>query len=197
MEIHKTSRAKVWVLLSGGVDSAACVAFYISQDFSVEGIYVDHGQPAAAHEKQAALAIARHYEIPLACSSWSGSRQLRHGEITGRNAFLFFAALMEIGEQSGLLASGIHAGSPYFDCSPSFLSSIQTLFDGYCDGRMRLAIPFVEWSKPQVWAYCTSNSVPVGLAYSCERGAPTPCGECLSCLDRKSLDAVQILNHTT
>ena len=144
MEINKTGRAKVWVLLSGGVDSAACAAFYLSQDFSVEGIYVDHGQPAAVHEKQAARAVARHFEIPLACPSWSGSRELQHGEIAGRNAFLYFAALMEIGDQTGLLASGIHAGTPYFDCSPSFLSSIQTLFDGYCDGRIRLAAPFIH-----------------------------------------------------
>ena len=197
MEIHKTGQAKVWVLLSGGVDSAACAAFYLAQDFSVEGIYVDHGQPAAAHEKQAARGVARYFEIPLICPSWSGSRELRHGEIAGRNAFLYFAALMEIGSQSGLLASGLHAGTPYFDCSPSFLSSLQKLFDGYCDGRMRLAAPFIEWTKPQVWAYSLAQFVPVELTYSCERGTPTPCGECLSCRDRKALDAVQIVNNTT
>lgn len=181
---------RVWLLLSGGIDSSACLAFYLKQEFQVECFHTSFGQPASKHEQDAAERVARHFNVPLTILRWSGSVDFTVGEIIGRNGFFFLGALTEIGKKSGILATGIHAGTPYFDCSQAFLSSLQTLFDGYCDGRIRLAAPFIEWSKRQVFEFCESEKVPVGLTYSCEKGTLEPCGECLSCKDRRALDAL-------
>lgn len=141
-------------------------------------------------ESIAVAQVARHFDVPLKILHWSGSVKLREGEIVGRNAFLFMGALMEVKSGSGIIAAGIHAGTFYYDCSPEFLSAMQTVVDGYCDGRVNLAAPFIEWSKQQVFAFFKSEGVPVDLTYSCEKGTAQPCKECLSCWDRRNLDAL-------
>lgn len=194
MVVYEKSKSvslpRVWLLLSGGIDSTACLAFYLKQEFQVECFHISFGQPAFKHEQYAAERVARHYNAPLTILRWSGSTDFTVGEIIGRNAFFLLGALTEIGKNTGILATGIHAGTPYFDCSPSFLSSLQTVFDGYCDGRIRLAAPFIEWSKQQVFSFCESEKVPIGLTYSCEKGTHGPCGICLSCKDRRALNAL-------
>ena len=193
MAVHSNSELvpspRAWLLLSGGIDSTACLAFYLKEKFHVECLHISFGQPAAEHERAAAERVARHFDVPLTILCWSGSVDFTAGEIVGRNAFFFLGALIEIGENSGTLAAGIHAGTPYFDCSQAFISSLQTVFDGYCDGRVRLAAPFIEWSKHQVFAFCESEEVPIDLTYSCEQGTNQPCGKCLSCRDRRALNA--------
>lgn len=183
-------RRRVWLLLSGGIDSAACLVFYLKQAFCIECIHISFGQPALLHECAAARRIAHHFSVPLKVLQWTGSAHLQEGEIAGRNAFLLMGALTEIGGNSGLLATGIHAGTSYYDCSPDFLSAMQTVVDGYCDGRVNLTAPFVKWSKQDIFAFCKSEGVPIELTYSCERGTQQPCRECLSCRDRRSLDAL-------
>lgn len=189
--IRRTPRLpRAWLLLSGGIDSSACLAFYLKQGFDVECFHISFGQPALLKELTAAKRIARHFDVPLTVLRWSGAAGFEAGEIVGRNAFFFMAALMEIGRDTGVLVSGIHAGTPYFDCSEGFFSTLQSVFDGYCNGRVRLAAPFIEWSKLEVFAFCRSERVPVNLTYSCEKGMDEPCGKCLSCRDRRALDAM-------
>jgi len=113
MERNSSFNGKVWVLLSGGIDSAACVAFYLEQRFFVNGIFVDYGQVAAPREIEAAMSIAKHYHIPLVKLAWSGLQKRSIGFICGRNAFLLVGALMELPEEAGILALGIHAGTDY------------------------------------------------------------------------------------
>ncbi len=180
----------MWVLLSGGVDSAACTAFYVNQGFRVRCVHVSFGQAAADLERMAAEQVARHFGLPLKVLRWSGLTTFGEGETPGRNAFLHLGALLEIGARSGLLASGIHAGTPYFDCSKGFVACLQALLDGYYDGRMLVAAPFLDWTKDQVFLFCRSEGVPVDLTYSCEAGRLPPCGSCLSCRDRRALDAL-------
>ncbi len=179
---------RTWLLLSGGIDSAACLAFFVRQGFLVECLHVSFGQPALLQESAAAKRVAHHYKVPLKVLRWTGSTSCQDGEITGRNAFLLMGALTEIGANSGVLATGIHAGTSYYDCSQEFLSAMQIVVDGYCDGRVNLAAPFVRWSKHQIFAFCSLEGVPTGLTYSCERGTKQPCKECLSCRDRRAID---------
>lgn len=181
---------RVWLLLSGGIDSAACLVFYLKREFRVECFHISFGQAASRSELNAAKRIAHHFDISLTILRWSGATDFTTGEIVGRNAFFLLGALVEIGDNSGILATGIHAGTPYFDCSQGFLSILQPVIDGYCDGRVRLAAPFVEWSKREVYAFCKAEGVPIDLTYSCETGMEQPCGECLSCRDRGALDAL-------
>lgn len=185
------------VLVSGGVDSAACIDFYRRQRLNVSGLHLTYGQPAARQEAAAAKAVADHYGIPLAFTRLEGARRKSDGELLGRNAFLLFAALMETRARAAILAMGIHSGTPYYDCSPGFFSSVQTIIDGQCDGRIRVVAPFLEWTKKDIWDYCLEHRVPVELTYSCERGLVQPCGVCLSCRDLEALRACENVHNPT
>ena len=177
----------VLVLLSGGLDSAACVAFFAERKYQVEAIHFDYGQASAEMEFKSAQAIAKHYAITLHHHRLPKARQKGAGHILGRNAFLLFAALLEFPWNTGLLGIGIHAGTPYFDCSNAFTEQIQCIFDGYANGRIRISAPFLAWEKPRIWDYCLSAKIPISKTYSCELGSQEPCGKCASCKDMEVL----------
>jgi len=179
----------VCVLLSGGLDSAACVEFYLGRGFHVRAIHVDYGQPAARQEETASRAIARHYHLERLALQLKGTQPKATGLIHGRNAFLLFVALMEFGPSVSLFATGVHTGTSYADCSASFIDSIQTVFDIYTNGISRVAAPFADWTKRDIWQFCIQKHVPVDLTYSCEAGGDVPCGRCLSCKDLEVLRA--------
>ncbi len=104
-------QSKVTVLLSGGIDSTACVGFYLEQGFVAKGLFIDYGQLAVERERSAARAIAKHYRIPLSCLRWLGLQKKDAGFIQARNAFLLIGALMELTNDTRLLAIGIHSES--------------------------------------------------------------------------------------
>jgi len=180
----------VAVLVSGGIDSAALLAFYLSQRFSVRTLFVDFGQPAARQESRAAKAVCKHYGVDLSIMTVKSGATFSSGEITGRNAFLVFSALLVCGARPGIIAIGIHEGPPYYDCSEGFLKRIQTVVDGYAAGKIKVAAPFLKWGKEVIWEFCKEAQVPVESTYSCEKGGVPPCGKCLSCKDREALDAM-------
>ena len=179
------------VLISGGIDSAACVHLFQKQQSRVRGIHIAYGQPADQRESAAASAIAAHYRIPLSTVYLVGSRHKVGGEIFGRNAFLLFTALMEIDIRPALLALGIHSGTPYPDCSPRFIATVQATIDLQCAGSIKVVAPFLEWAKSDIWRYCITEHVPLELTYSCELGLTQPCGKCSSCKDLETLRVCQ------
>jgi 7-cyano-7-deazaguanine synthase len=165
------------VLLSGGLDSAACIVF-------------DYGQSALVQERRASHKVAAHFEIGLREIRLRGLAKKKAGEVRGRNAVFMLTALMEHSIAQGLIAIGIHMGAPYYDCTPAFLAGVQILFDGYTDGRIKAAAPFLRMTKEEVWRYGQDAELPMSITYSCERGGERPCGRCASCRDRRKLDVV-------
>src|SRR4051812_42930731 len=105
----------VTVLLSGGIDSAACAVFYIKLGYKVSALHVDYGQLARLKERGAARAVAEYLRVPLDVVSIRTARKKADGEIIGRNAFLISLALQEVGTSSQLLAIGVHSGTRYCD----------------------------------------------------------------------------------
>ena len=175
----------VIVLLSGGIDSMACVGFYLEQGYTVEGLFFGYGQPAVKAESIAANKIATYYGIQLHTIQIPQLRSNNSGEIYGRNAIFAMCALGVSGYGMYKIAIGIHAGTNYADCSVSFVDRINRLYDLYANGTVILEAPFVEWTKDQIISYCVDLALPLELTYSCEFGSEKPCGECKSCLDRK------------
>jgi len=105
--ISRTSpRYSVLILLSGGIDSASCAYFYKENDFNVEALFIDYGQPAALQEIQAAKKIAKHCDIKLKCIKLVDGKDKYSGEIISRNAFLVFTALMECEKNIDVIALG-------------------------------------------------------------------------------------------
>ena len=178
------------VLMSGGIDSTACALFLTKQGYDVRGLFIDYGQPAARYEALAVGEIGGQLGIDVAMCKLLGGPAFGAGEITGRNAFFVFTALLvERNSFAELLALGIHAGTPYYDCSEAFLRSISRIVHETTGGNTQLIAPFITWTKMQVYGYFLSLRLPKELTYSCEAGLQPPCGACASCADRLLLDA--------
>jgi len=155
----------VLVLLSGGIDSTACVHYYLSHNYSVSALFVDYGQPQSNKEAQAAAAISEFYQIRLQTYSIIGLK-VSEGYVRARNALLLSLGLMHFQHESGLLALGIHSGTEYADCTPEFLAEMEKLFVLYESGRIRIDAPFLLWSKHDIWLYANSENVPLHLSYT-------------------------------
>lgn len=183
-----SSSAQATVLMSGGIDSAACAHLFVSQGFMVRGVFIDYGQAGARLERRAVRALSSCLRVPLTIYEVHPAGPYSAGELVGRNAFLIFASLLLTCQRSGLLAIGVHAGSPYYDCSPPFIQSVADLVAEYTDGAVEVVAPFVDWSKRDIFQYFVSAGLSVGLTYSCEAGTEPPCGECASCRDRLALE---------
>jgi 7-cyano-7-deazaguanine synthase len=189
MPANKSNNPDVLILLSGGLDSTACIYYHISLGFHVQALFVDHGQRARKREFQSSTSIASYFGIPLKSCKFECQRSFTQGEIKGRNAFLILSALLVYPEMKGLISMGIHKGTQYYDCSEAFLKDMNRILEGYTDGRVVLSAPFLKWDKRMIYSYFIDNGLPIHLTYSCENGLDTPCGECLSCKDRGALNA--------
>lgn len=175
------------MLLSGGIDSAACLNLMLKQGFEVSGFFVDYGQEAAEPEAESAERVSSHYRIDLQTLkvSTKSGQLFTPGEIRGRNAFLIFSALMYSGIKTGIVVIGVHDGTPYFDCSTRFINATAQTISESTSGKVKLIAPFEKWMKPDIIEYCKMENVPIHLTYSCEAGKLPPCGICNSCLDRQ------------
>jgi 7-cyano-7-deazaguanine synthase len=183
--------AQTIVLLSGGMDSAACAHYLQRNGHTVCGLFVDYGQKAAGPEERAVEQVGTLLGIQISRLKVLSPQSYGCGEIPGRNAFLIFSALMTFGhDKPSAIAMGIHGGTPYYDCSPAFVESISRLVSEYTDGRTRVIAPFVDWVKQEVFEYCAEAKIPIELTYSCEAGEVPPCGFCVSCRDRRMLSCL-------
>lgn len=187
--IQLSSQPEVLVLLSGGVDSAACLQIYSEMAIPICLLFVDYGQPSARPELSSAHAIAQHYSTQLVEAQWCGPSAKQSGLIPARNALLISAALMERPSTVSGIVIGIHGGTDYPDCSRTFVAAMQRIADLYENGAVQILAPLLDWQKIDVYEYCNEHEIPVNLTYSCEAGGPPPCCSCLSCKDRELLHA--------
>ena len=173
------------MLASGGVDSSTLLWLCAEQGIVPSALFVDYGQAAAQSEGVSVARLCDGLRVPWRQVRYSGSR-FGPGEIRGRNAYLLHTALMEFPAQSGVVALGIHAGTGYDDCSPEFIDAMQLSYQLHTGGAITIAAPFLHWTKHQVYSLATRLNVPLEQTYSCEADN-SPCGQCRSCLDRRSL----------
>ena len=175
------------ILISGGIDSTACIKYYQDLGFNVDGFFVNYGQKAHLKEYEAVKKISAFYEIAYTTLTLQDTLDISSGEILGRNGFLIMAALLANPNFSGLLVLGIHSGISYYDCSKEFIKKMNSIVMEYSNGQIKIDTPFIDWDKKMIVSYCRDTGVPLHLTYSCENG-DDPCGKCLSCLDRSALN---------
>jgi 7-cyano-7-deazaguanine synthase len=131
----------------------------------VSALFIDYSQPDCEREFSAASAISSYYGIPLRRIAVSDC-SVPEGYVPARNSLLLSLALMNFDHEYGLIALGIHAGTPYVDCSPDFVHEMQQVFDLYTNGRVRIDVPFLKWTKSEIWEYAQMKRVPVHLTHS-------------------------------
>jgi 7-cyano-7-deazaguanine synthase len=198
------------VVLSGGLDSAVCLALAATEG-PVLALTFDYGQRHRI-ELQRAAAIARHYQaehliVRLDASQWGGSALTDPGiEVPDHNAgleggpipvtyvpgrnLIFLAVAMGVAEvrDADAVYLGVNAldYSGYPDCRPEFVRSFQqtaalALKRGIEGRPVEIRTPLIDLTKAEIVRLGVAHHARLELSWSCYRPGPDPCGRCDAC----------------
>ena len=182
----ENSKNNVLLLFSGGIDSTACIQYYLDLGYSVNPLFIKFGQLSESQELKSAQQICKYYSLNLIELKVETINTFSTGEILGRNLMFLANALFNL-KDNKVIVLGIHSGTGYYDCSEAFVESFNQIVRESTNGTARLEAPFVNWDKRQIWEYCQLKNIPVELTYSCEKGNETRCGICATCRDLNTL----------
>jgi 7-cyano-7-deazaguanine synthase len=209
------SSGKAVVLLSGGVDSATCLAIAADHGYTCYALTMSYGQRnalelASARRIAAALSVARHKVLDLDLGwiggsaltdelevpkSMDGERPATDGEVPvtyvpARNSiFLTVGAAWAEALATDHLFIGVNRVdfSGYPDCRPAFIDAMQqALRRGTRRGGLTIHTPLMDLSKGEIIRKGTALGLDYGLTWSCYDPQGTQaCGLCDSCIHRK------------
>lgn len=198
------------VLLSGGLDSATCLAMAQAEGYVCHTLAFDYGQRhraelAAAERLSQAMGAASHRVVALGLRQIGGSaltddsiavpEEASEGipvtYVPARNT-VFLALALGLAEV--LDAQAIYIGvnavdySGYPDCRPDFIASFQQMADlatraGIEGHGPRLRTPLIDLSKAEIIRRGSALGVDYGLTVSCYQADEQgrACGKCDSC----------------
>ncbi len=205
----------VALLLSGGLDSATCLAMAHKAGATVLALTIDYNQ-RHRRELAAAAALARHYHVkrhiilPLDLRGFGGSALTadiavpKDGVQPGipityvpaRNT-IFLSVALGWAEAEGAsdLLIGVNAldYSGYPDCRPDFIHSFETMANlatkAGVEGsaRYRVHTPLLHLSKAGIILAARSAGLDMAATWSCYDPSPAGlhCGQCDSCRLRR------------
>lgn len=176
------------ILLSGGIDSAVCLAMFRGEDrFAVA---FDYGQPhrielgfaktQAATERVPFKKIHIHVNLPS-----SGDELCPVFDCRNALFATYGAAYASTIEASEIVIGSNASDAPRFpDCRRDFWSKMRQAFQtgGYSVG---ISTPLIHRTKAQVVAKARELGVRLEETWSCyQPNGPEPCGLCLACETR-------------
>ncbi|MCK0155475.1 7-cyano-7-deazaguanine synthase QueC [Alcanivorax sp. S6407] len=205
---------KAVVLLSGGLDSATCLAIARDQGYQCHSIAFDYGQRTraeldAAARVSAALGALSHRVVELGMGNIGGSALTDHSidvpedggdgipvtYVPARNTVFLSLAL---GLAEVLDAQAIFIGvnavdySGYPDCRPEFIEAFQAMANlatkAGVEGRpISVETPLMHLSKADIIREGVALGLDYGLTVSCYQAdeQDNACGKCDSCRLRK------------
>lgn len=198
------------VSLSGGMDSTTILAMALKTMKKVEAVGFNYGAKHNKWENEAAVKIARHYNILYKVidlshfmSEFKSDLLLSGGDIPeghykienmqstvvpARN--LIFASIL-----AGIAASrsinsiwlGVHVGYnfSYPDCCPPFISSLRTTIqEALGDNQFEVVAPLLHGNKGDAITKAVELAIPFHLTRTCYKDQSIACGRCGTCQDR-------------
>jgi 7-cyano-7-deazaguanine synthase len=186
------------VLLSGGLDSAVCLAM---QTGPVDCLTVDYGQ-RHRREIQAAADIAKMYGANhtivtlnpelFAGSALTGAVEVPDGHakapdatyVPARNTVLLALAAARaesIGSRRVVIGANADDAAGYPDCRRKYLEAFRDVLQQGTVGHVWIQAPLLGMTKSEVRQMADELGVPVDWTWSCYAGGDTPCGVCGAC----------------
>ena len=203
--------ASAVVLLSGGLDSATCLAIARSQGFDCYCLSFDYGQRHSAELRAAervaqALGAAEHRILSLDLAQFGGSaltdtriavptEGVQPGipvtYVPARNTIMLSLALAwaeVLGSRDIFVGVNAVDYSGYPDCRPDYIAAFETLANlatraGVEGARLTIHAPLIELSKADIIRKGVELGVDYALTVSCYRADAEgyACGVCDSC----------------
>ncbi|MDX1915903.1 MAG: 7-cyano-7-deazaguanine synthase QueC [Methylophilus sp.] len=201
---------KAVVLLSGGLDSATCLAIAKSQGFDCYCLSLDYHQRHIAELQAAqnvanALGAKQHKTAQLDLSLFGGSALTDNSidvpqmpsvgipvtYVPARNTIMLSLALAwaeVLGAQDIFIGVNALDYSGYPDCRGEYVKAFQAMANlatkSAVEGqKITIHAPLIEMTKAQIIALGTSLGVDYGLTVSCYQADAQgrACGQCDSC----------------
>ena len=203
--MRKIYPTRTRVLLSGGMDSAVCLAWALRHHGNhanvVDAVCFDYGQRHAARELEAAKRIASTARVQLTIylvDDGVGDWRPSGGSLVSAGGDLFGSDVVVPGRNRALLAAAAltprNEGFPdalvfgacaddqavFEDCRPEFFRSVEA------ELRIPVHTPIIDKTKKQVVSLAKTLGATnlIMMSWSCYAGGDTPCGECGACLAR-------------
>lgn len=165
------------ILLSGGLDSALCLARYGAE----LAIGYDYGQPHAIELDHAAR-VAAHFGVPFERRTLPPMPRVNDVVFAGRNAVLLAAAAATAqarGMTSVVIGCNFSDAQRFPDCRPAFIRSMSAaLSEAY---GVRVSAPLLTMTKAQIVREARERALPETWTCYAPTAAGQRCGECYSC----------------
>jgi 7-cyano-7-deazaguanine synthase len=198
-------------LVSGGLDSTTLVYWLSRQGVDVTPLFLDYGQHCAKTEHETASRVLprnlashiRRLDIST-IDGGSSSRLIAEADLWTEQVssaemylpyrnLLFLTVAAAFAQSHGIgrvYAAFINSNHALeIDCSSQFFDRLGEMLADY--GGVKIEMPFREYSKRDMAGLAAELGVPIGLTYSCQISASTPCGACPNCVERlEALDAL-------
>ena len=199
------------VLLSGGLDSATCLAIARSQGFRCHCLSFDYGQRShaellAAARLVKAMGAAEHRVLNLGLAQFGGSALTDRSiavptegvqpgipitYVPARNTIMLSLALAwaeVLGSRDIFVGVNAVDYSGYPDCRPEYIAAFETMANlatkaGVEGARLSIHAPLIALTKAEIIRTGTALGVDYGLTVSCYQadGEGRACGICDSC----------------
>jgi 7-cyano-7-deazaguanine synthase len=214
--MRKGDKKKAVLLLSGGLDSATCLAIASSKGYECHALSFDYGQRHKIELKSAKkiakrFKVVEHIIVKLDLRKWGGSALtndsinvprggLRPGipitYVPARN-MIFLAVASAFAEARGIneIFIGVNSldYSGYPDCRPNFIRSFEKTANlgtksGVENKKIKIRAPLQKMQKWQIIKKALSLGVKLSDTISCYDPSDngSPCGKCDSCEIRNS-----------
>lgn len=197
MSTTKSVQSKIVVLLSGGVDSAVCLALAKETEKEVHILIFDYGQK---HSKEitSAFAIANYFDInptlvklsvPFVSNLLKKSKEeIRPNEnyVPFRNTMFLSIAL---GYAEANNCDTIYYGANdldvenYPDCRQVYIDAMNDIAMLHNSG-IRIEAPLMGLKKGEIIRLGEGHKIPWHLTWSCHKGNEKSCGRCPACVNR-------------
>lgn len=198
------------VLLSGGMDSATCLALAVADGLECHALSFNYGQRhnaelAAASRLATILGAASHRVLGIDLGELGGSALTDRGiavpetpadgipatYVPARNTvFLAFALALAEVTDAGCIYAGVNAVdySGYPDCRPEYIAAFQSLANlatrrGVEGSPVEIRTPLIAMSKAEIIRQGLALKLDYGLTVSCYQAdaAGRACGRCDAC----------------
>lgn len=197
------------IVLSGGLDSTTMLYDYASR--IALAITFDYGSNHNAREIDCARKSCKklgieHLVIPLdfmgkyfQSSLLSGAEAIPTGDYSEENMKstvvpfrngIMLSVACGMAESRGLKYVMIanHGGdhSIYPDCRPAFIKSMSEAMQHGTYDHIEISAPYTDISKTEIVGIAASKGVDFSLTYSCYKGGEQHCGQCGTCIERRT-----------
>lgn len=173
------------ILLSGGMDSALCLARY----GAAQAIGFEYGQPHAV-ELDYAAKIAEHYGVPFTRHALPYMQRINDVVFAGRNAVMLTAAASRAqcaqcaGIDSVVIGCNFTDAQRFPDCRPAFIKAMSEALHGAYG--VRVSAPLLTMTKSQIVKEARDRGIPETWTCYQPTQAGERCGTCFSCKELQS-----------